>query len=426
MVVMKIENVGKRYRLGTITSKSFFQGIRDRLRKQQKRSYTEAVLNDGESAETSGYVWSLQDINFTVNKGEVLGVIGKNGAGKSTLLKVLSSVTGPTTGSIKIKGRVASLLEVGTGFHPELTGKENIFLNGAIFGMTKSEIEAKLDEIVEFSGVRKYIDTPVKRYSSGMYVRLAFSIAAHLEPEIMIIDEVLAVGDSSFQRKCIAKMKDVADSGRTVIFVSHNMQSIRELCSRGILLDKGRLILDGDIESVVKCYNSGGFIDQQYGEIDAGYPRLSAHKGYINIRSIEMFSKENKPEQTHFYLDPIIVRIRIDVDQPVDDAIASVSFTDAADKRITLSSTYGEGQFQYLVLNKGSYQFDFKIHQRLQPGDYSLTVSFANSKGQPYQAILTFGKFTISNLGAVKEVKYPWDRKVGEVNARSEINYFKV
>jgi lipopolysaccharide transport system ATP-binding protein len=203
----------------------------------------------------SEYIWALKDINFEVKQGEVLGIIGRNGAGKSTLLKILSRTTSPTTGNIKIKGRVASLLEVGTGFHPELTGRENIFLNGVILGMHKPEIKQKFDEIVDFSGVERYIDTPVKRYSSGMYVRLAFAVAAHLEPEILIVDEVLAVGDTEFQRKALGKMKDVSNKeGRTVLFVSHNTAAIRSLCSKGMILINGKITYSGDVEEAVMKY----------------------------------------------------------------------------------------------------------------------------------------------------------------------------
>jgi len=207
---------------------------------------------------SSDYVYALKDINFEVKQGEVLGIIGRNGAGKSTLLKILSRVTTPTTGQIKVKGRIASLLEVGTGFHPELTGRENIFLNGAILGMRKAEIKAKFDEIVDFSGCDRYIDTPVKRYSSGMYVRLAFAVAAHLEPEILIVDEVLAVGDAEFQKKCLGKMKDVAGQGRTVLFVSHNMAAVNNLCSKVIMLTDGRVIHDGETAQVIDYYMSSG------------------------------------------------------------------------------------------------------------------------------------------------------------------------
>lgn len=211
--------------------------------------------NQSNTGRLDEYVWALKDINFEVQQGEILGIIGKNGAGKSTLLKLLSRVTAPSTGNIKVKGRIASLLEVGTGFHPELTGRENIYLNGAILGMTKTEIRNKFDEIVDFAGVDKYIDTPVKRYSSGMYVRLAFAVAAHLEPEILVVDEVLAVGDAEFQKKAIGKMQQVShNEGRTVLFVSHNMGSVRKLCNKGILLENGSKTLEGEINEVIDRY----------------------------------------------------------------------------------------------------------------------------------------------------------------------------
>ena len=258
--VIKVENLSKQYRLGQVGTGTIRDDVKRwwaSLRGKEDPFLKIGSVNDRTvKGEDGDYVWALRDMNFQVNQGEVLGIIGKNGAGKSTLLKILSKVTQPTTGSIKIKGRIASLLEVGTGFHPELSGRENVFQNGAILGMTKKEIKAKFDEIVAFSGVERYINTPVKRYSSGMYVRLAFAVAAHLEPEILIVDEVLAVGDADFQKKCLGKMKDVAGQGRTVLFVSHNLLAIKSLCSRGIWLDKGSEREMGDIKSVVNMYLS--------------------------------------------------------------------------------------------------------------------------------------------------------------------------
>jgi len=242
--VIKVENVSKQYRLGQIGTGSLAHDINRFWYKVRGKGDPYLKIgeeNDRSVKGSSDYVWALENVSFDVEQGDVLGIIGRNGAGKSTLLKILSRTTTPTTGSVKIKGRVASLLEVGTGFHPELTGRDNIFLNGAILGMTKREIKKKFDEIVDFAGVERYIDTPVKRYSSGMYVRLAFAVAAHLEPEILIVDEVLAVGDAEFQKKCLGKMKDVsANEGRTVLFVSHSMTSIQALCSKGLYLDKGK------------------------------------------------------------------------------------------------------------------------------------------------------------------------------------------
>jgi len=255
--VIQVNDLSKQYRLGQIGTGSLAHDVNRlwyRLRGKEDPYLKIGEVNERTTSSSGEYVWALHDVNFKVKLGEVLGIIGRNGAGKSTLLKILSRTTIPTTGQVKIKGRVASLLEVGTGFHPELTGRENIFLNGAILGMTKREIRNKFDEIVDFAGVERYIDTPVKRYSSGMYVRLAFAVAAHLEPEILIVDEVLAVGDMEFQNKCLGKMKDVSEKGRTVLFVSHNMGAIMQLCQRGILLKDGKLVVDNQIKNVVDYY----------------------------------------------------------------------------------------------------------------------------------------------------------------------------
>jgi lipopolysaccharide transport system ATP-binding protein len=281
--VIKVENISKQYRLGQVGTGTLSDDLtrlwyrirgkedpflkigqsNDRTKKaapsgSEPKSGLLSRISPLAARDSSDLVWALKDINFEVKEGEVLGIIGRNGAGKSTLLKILARVTTPTTGSVKVKGRIASLLEVGTGFHPDLTGRENIYLNGAILGMRKHEITRKLDEIIDFSGCERYIDTPVKRYSSGMYVRLAFAVAAHLDPEILIVDEVLAVGDAEFQKKCLGKMKDVAKCGRTVLFVSHNMGAMLKLCTRGIFLSNGSVACDGYIEDTVAFYNEVG------------------------------------------------------------------------------------------------------------------------------------------------------------------------
>ncbi len=251
-----VENLSKVYQLGEYGSGTLSRDLERwwALFRGKEDPFLKIGENDFRNSDDK-YSWSLKDLNFSINKGEAIGIIGKNGAGKSTLLKILSQVTSPTNGAVKMKGRVASLLEVGTGFHPELTGRENIFLNGAILGMRKFEISSKLDEIIDFSGVEKYIDTPVKRYSSGMYVRLAFAVAAHLESEILIVDEVLAVGDAEFQTKCLGKMDSISKSdGRTILFVSHNMSSIRKLCNSAILLEQGKLAFQGNVNEAVSRY----------------------------------------------------------------------------------------------------------------------------------------------------------------------------
>ncbi len=258
-LAIEVENISKQYRLGTIGTGTLSHDLNRwwaSVRGKEDPYLKIGEENNRTSKSTSDYVWALKDINFEVESGEVLGIIGKNGAGKSTLLKILSRVTSPSTGEIRIKGRIASLLEVGTGFHPELTGRENIFLNGAIMGMNRQEIVRKLDEIIDFAGVERYIDTPVKRYSSGMYVRLAFGVAAHLEPEILIVDEVLAVGDAEFQKKCIGKMQDVSQKeGRTVLFVSHNMAAVKALCTKALVLKNGKVdFVKGNTEHAIQHY----------------------------------------------------------------------------------------------------------------------------------------------------------------------------
>ncbi len=257
-IAIKVENLSKAYQLGQIGTGTISRDLERwyaRIRGKEDPFLRIGETNDRSTKGTSDVVWSLKDINFEIEQGDAVGIIGRNGAGKSTLLKILSKVTAPTAGRISGKGRIASLLEVGTGFHPELSGRENIFLNGAILGMRKKEIQRKLDQIVDFAGIERYLDTPVKRYSSGMYVRLAFAVAAHLESEILIVDEVLAVGDAEFQKKCLGKMGEVSKGeGRTVLFVSHNMDSILNFCSKGYLLDKGKLSFSGEINAAIKEY----------------------------------------------------------------------------------------------------------------------------------------------------------------------------
>ncbi len=255
-VVLKIEDVSKQYRLGVINHGLLYKDIQSYIARKMGKPDPHLPADRQFSGTQGDRFWALKDINLEIKQGDRVGIIGRNGAGKSTLLKILSRVTSPTTGQIKVKGRIASLLEVGTGFHPELTGRENVYLNGAIMGMSKWEIKRKLDEIVSFAGVEKFIDTPVKRYSSGMHVRLGFSVAAHLEPEILVVDEVLAVGDAEFQKKALGKMEDVSkDEGRTVLFVSHNMSAVKSMCNKAVTLDYGRIVDEGyDVDSIVSKY----------------------------------------------------------------------------------------------------------------------------------------------------------------------------
>lgn len=297
MNAIEFENISKQYRLGLVSSGTISHDLNrwwtvNVLRKEDPYLKI-GETNDRATKGNSQYVWALKDINFSVEEGDVVGIIGKNGAGKSTLLKLLSRVTAPTTGVIRARGRIASLLEVGTGFHPEMTGRENIYMNGAIMGMTKAEITRKLDEIVDFSGCERYIDTPVKRYSSGMTVRLGFAIAAHLEPEILVVDEVLAVGDAEFQKKAIGKMQDVSKGeGRTVLFVSHNMAAVKNLCKRGLVLNNGTCAFIGSVDDAINLYQ-GSAINQTT-DIKQNIKYL---KSFIKIESISI-NESTSPEIT--------------------------------------------------------------------------------------------------------------------------------
>jgi lipopolysaccharide transport system ATP-binding protein len=356
--VIKVENLSKQYRLGLVGGGTFKEDTKRWWARIQGKEDPYAHLgeeNNRTEKAKSNFVWSLKDINFEVQQGEVLGIVGRNGAGKSTLLKILSKVTSPTTGSIKAKGRIASLLEVGTGFHPELTGRENIFLNGAILGMRRHEIKSKLDEIIAFAGVERYIDTPVKRYSSGMYVRLAFAVAAHLENEILIIDEVLAVGDAEFQKKCLGKMGDVSKSeGRTVLFVSHNMSAINELCTSGILLENGMVALKSSSKEVVDRYLLKPFALQS--EVDL-ITDPSVRRGNGEARFVEIIINENQPE-----IDPteeFSVRFKIKLFKPIEELSFVISVKGQNNESIT-SVPLTKVEDQLIDLNV-IYEYELKI-----------------------------------------------------------------
>ena len=298
--VIKVENLSKAYQIGQIGTGTFSRDIErffvTKLLGKEDPFLKIGETNDRSTKGISDIVWSLKDINFEINQGDAVGIIGKNGAGKSTLLKLLSRVTSPTTGEIKIKGRIASLLEVGTGFHPELSGRENIYLNGAILGMRKKEITRKLEEIIDFSGVERYIDTPVKRYSSGMYVRLAFAVAAHLESEILIVDEVLAVGDAEFQKKCLGKMGDISKGeGRTVLFVSHNMAAVKTLCSKGIVLQNGLISYSGDVDDAIDDYLKTSNNSASRTWIESKKPGVD----FINLIEAKVLNENNEISLNH-------------------------------------------------------------------------------------------------------------------------------
>ena len=308
--VIKIENLYKEYRLGVIGHGTLYRDLQSWWAKMRGKPDPNSLLGAGNPNQGKDRILALNDISLEVNDGEVLGIIGANGAGKSTLLKILSQVTAPTSGTIKYKGRIASLLEVGTGFHTELTGRENIFLNGAINGMNKREVKKKLDEIVDFAGVEQFLDTPVKRYSSGMFVRLGFAVAAHLDPDILVVDEVLAVGDASFQKKAIGKMQDVSkEEGRTVLFVSHNMETIKNLCARSILIEKGKVIFDGPTNEVIENYitDSNNEIDKYKGE--RKWDMNAPNSGYVKYIAIRTKNEKGEIKSVFDVSDDILLEI---------------------------------------------------------------------------------------------------------------------
>lgn len=331
--------------------------------------------------------WALRDINFTVKQGDTIGVIGRNGAGKSTLLKVLSRITEPTSGRIRIRGRIASLLEVGTGFHPELTGRENVFLNGAILGMTRAEIKAKFDEIVAFAEVEKFLDTPVKRYSSGMYVRLAFAVAAHLEPEILVIDEVLAVGDALFQKKCLGKMEEVSRShGRTIFFVSHNMGAVAQLCRRGLLLEGGRVALDSDVQSVVARYLSGGASGTGARVLVEDPAERRRHRK-IFFHNIVLLNHLGQAAQDVDVRFPFSVQTEYEIPQPLRRAEIAVKIL-TTDGRAVMTCLRSEQSPECLEQDKhGLYRASVKFPGMfLMPGSYVISISAHEPNGEIFDS----------------------------------------
>jgi lipopolysaccharide transport system ATP-binding protein len=360
--VIKVENLSKQYRLGLVGASTFKEDTSRwwaKIRGKEDPFISLGEENDRTSVSESKFVWSLRDINFEVHQGDVLGIIGRNGAGKSTLLKILSKITSPTKGSVKARGRLASLLEVGTGFHPELTGKENIYLNGAILGMRKHEITRKIDEIIAFSGVERYIDTPVKRYSSGMYVRLAFAVAAHLESEILIVDEVLAVGDFEFQNKCLGKMNDLSKSeGRTVLFVSHNMAAIKQLCNVGLLLDKGKLGYYGSIDESINRY-----LVKINKNKNVSIKQIKDRSGTQLVVIEDLYLKNSINQKIDIAMtgEDLYIIIELFALEDVERVNVGLSFHDVYDELITY--LYSAMQNNYFTLHKGKNTISLMLNQ---------------------------------------------------------------
>lgn len=406
-VIIKVENLFKRYRIGIQEKKAdtFVQQLWNNIKAPVENFKRIKGLGRFQEEDESVH-WAIKDVSFEVKKGEVFGIIGKNGAGKSTLLKILSKITEPTSGRIEMKGRVAALLEVGTGFHPELTGRENIYMNGTILGMTKKEIDRKLDEIIDFSGVEKYIDTPVKFYSSGMRVRLGFSVAAHLEPEILIIDEVLAVGDYEFQQKCLGKMENVShEEGRTVLFVSHNMEAVRNLCRYSILLNNGKIEINDHTSEVLRHYLKGKLTSNYLNIFEAGLEGM----GNKNIQLEEIIISSNSSLSTEFVTgESLCIKLSFRLNSDIDFSKARID--------VRIDNQYNQRLIWMSSIKKTNFEFQngeivFSINNNpLLPGDYLLTVFIYDGVDVSdwFPGVLTF---SISSTGELyKNFKIPNDQ----------------
>jgi lipopolysaccharide transport system ATP-binding protein len=397
---IRFDSVGKRYALRHQQGPSY-GALRDVLASTAK-AIGRAILRPGRRAEhgSTEDFWALQDVSFEVTEGERLGIIGRNGAGKSTLLKVLSRITEPTTGSISIKGRVAVLLEVGTGFHPELTGRENIYLNGAILGMSRVEIQKKFDEIVDFAEVEKFLDTPVKRFSSGMYVRLAFAVAAHLEPEILVVDEVLAVGDAAFQKKSMGKMESVAKQGRTVLFVSHNLGAIQNLCTSCILLNQGKLIEHGDPASVVNRYLSEGAVPA------SAFTQDHKPEKPINLRRVLLSTIDGELAHEFSFEQGIRVTIEYEVNEPIPSCSVWIGIRTIEQIQAFCSSDTDVDSSLMGERAKGFYRTTIDLPEKwLNAGMYFLVVGITQ-----YPHLTTYDRvecasFTIHDTGTPEQVR---------------------
>jgi lipopolysaccharide transport system ATP-binding protein len=424
-VVLKVEDISKLYRLGELGTGTISHDLNKwwhKVRGKDNPYKKLGKLNDRTKSNDSEYVWSLKDINFEVKEGDVLGIIGKNGAGKSTLLKILSQITTPTTGNVKIKGRIAALLEVGTGFHQDLTGRENIFLNGAILGMSKIEIKSKLDEIIDFSGVAKYIDTPVKRYSSGMMVRLGFAVAAHLEPEILIVDEVLAVGDQEFQDKCIGKMQSVSKSGRTVLFVSHNLTAVQNLCTSCLFLKNGRMVEIGNTPKVIENYLTENREIQNSGIIPNDFNRLN--NGEAFFRKILITDINNDPTIKLSFQQTFKVIIELDVLKDIKQAMININIGTTLGQPILYAVDKDGNKYQSRDFNVGNHSIEVEFKSTLLPGNYSCTLGLNYiANGNTIDWVENIYFFEVDKVGLNKNENYPWDHVHGFVEPESNWNY---
>ena len=400
-IAIKVENLSKRYRLGLKEeihenfAGAIFDFIKSPLKNYRKyRSlYRFDDITGDSNTSSSDILWALNNVSFEVKRGEMLGIIGVNGSGKSTLLKILSRVTDPTSGCVEVRGKISSLLEVGTGFHPELTGRENVYLNGIVLGMRKKEVDVKFDEIVDFSGVEKFINTPVKRYSSGMKVRLAFAVAAHLEPDILLIDEVLAVGDIAFQRKCMGKMSEVVNAGRTILFVSHNMGAIENLCVTGMCIDEGRIVMIGDISSVISLYlkkNANGC---------AADPKQWKHigNGDALITEATLLDSSGKVCNSYKLGETLIVEFGVEFYKffaCIDNIVLEVSKVDTGTNVLHLLSQ--DSGFCLENINPGKRRFRVQIPNcMLYPGTYQISIYIGDGRPGGFDKVQNVLNFTI-------------------------------
>ncbi|MEJ7760611.1 MAG: ABC transporter ATP-binding protein [Gemmatimonadaceae bacterium] len=410
-VVISVDGLSKRYLVGHESdTREGYNSLRDTVVRHARNAGRKTMdmargrqIIQGDQIEE---FWALRGVSFDVKRGDVVGIVGRNGAGKSTLLKILSRITEPTEGRIRIKGRVASLLEVGTGFHPELTGRENIFLNGSILGMTKAEIRTKFDEIVAFAEIEKFLDTPVKRYSSGMYVRLAFAVAAHLEPEILIVDEVLAVGDTEFQRKCLGKMKDVSlHDGRTVLFVSHNIAAIKSLCRKGLYLENGKVKSWGTVDDAVTLYVSGGISNAFDGTIPRDLLR-DYSTGEAELRRVQIVGTGGTPVHAIVTGNPLEVLVQWEVVQPIEGML-EIGIMDSEGRQITQSLST-DGGTPPLDMKPGCHEIALRIDHTIFPGRYSLLAGIHKMDGGTVDFVERALDFEILNAGRDDPNHYPW------------------